>query len=77
MSEAGRIVPSQRQTARWEYYLQNLRSRRYSEFLSMSPKLISRRVFDMKSSSHISVIPKKIASLQASFARLAPTSTTA
>ena len=32
MSEAGRIVPSQRQTARWEYYLQNLRSRRYSKF---------------------------------------------
>ncbi len=31
MSETGKIGPAQRQTARWEYYLHNLKSRRYSE----------------------------------------------
>ena len=39
MSEAGRIVPSQRQTARWEYYLLNLRSRRYSELTRVDERV--------------------------------------
>jgi hypothetical protein len=35
MSENGRMVPAQRQTARWEYYLHNLKKRRYSESLKL------------------------------------------